>query len=319
MKDVNVIRLKRLRRSMRLTGAIVLLSVGVLLPVLLSTLVGIVTLVLGESSETIILGVLTISFTSAAIGSAIIVTILLGRRARTARLQSDFLANITHELRTPLSSIRMYAQTLQMGTLEADAEQTKKSLDTIIRETDWLEAMIDQVLTWRAAAKDREVMDRLDEPIVGAVENTAKRFRRMCFSNETDFHLELNSCAPAFHDRGALESIVLNLLTNAYKYTPQQKSIQLIVYDSESTREVVIEVKDNGYGIPPREVEKIFEPFYRIESPIRSNISGAGLGLAIVRHLVQSHSGKVEVESALGLGSTFVVRLPMSLKEEMVS
>ena len=307
-------RIKRLRRNLKLTGAIVLLSVGVLLPVLLSTLVGILTIVLGTGSQSIILGLLTIAFTSAAIGSAIIVTVLLGRRSRTARLQADFLANVTHELRTPLSAIRMYAQTLQLGVLDGDPERTKTSVDTIIRETEWLEAMIDRVLTWRAAARDRFDLDMVIEPLGPVVEEVAARFRRMLAPDEVEFAVHIDSQLPVLHDKNGVEILILNLLTNAYKYTRLDKRITLDVTDREDT--VIIVVGDNGVGIPEREHGRIFDPFYRVESHRSIKASGAGLGLAIVRHMVAAHLGQVFVESSPGKGSRFSIHLPKATEEE---
>jgi two-component system phosphate regulon sensor histidine kinase PhoR len=307
-------RIKRLRRNLKLTGAIVLLSVGVLLPVLLSTFVGILNIVLGTGSQSIILGVLTISFTSAAIGSAIIVTVLLGRRSRTARLQADFLANVTHELRTPLSAIRMYAQTLQLGVLDGDAVRTRTSVDTIIRETEWLEAMIDRVLTWRAAAEDRFDLDMVSEPLGSVVEEAAARFRRMLAPGEVDFEVRNESQAPVLHDKNGIASLVLNLLTNAFKYTGPDKRITLDVTDEDDT--AIIVVGDNGVGIPAREHGRIFDPFYRVESGHGGKASGAGLGLAIVRHMAAVHQGQVFVESSAGKGSRFAIHLPVAKDEE---
>lgn len=307
-------RIKRLRRNLKLTGAIVLLSVGVLLPVLLSTFVGILNIVLGTGSQSIILGVLTISFTSAAIGSAIIVTVLLGRRSRTARLQADFLANVTHELRTPLSAIRMYAQTLQLGVLDGDVERTKTSVDTIIRETEWLEAMIDRVLTWRAAAQDRFVLDMVSEPLGPVVDEVATRFRRMLAPGEVSFQVKNDSLIPVLHDKNGIVTLILNLLTNAYKYTGPDKRITLEATDEPGT--VIIVVGDNGVGIPQREHGRIFDPFYRVESSRSLKASGAGLGLAIVRHMVGAHQGQVFVESSEGEGSRFSIHLPAAVDED---
>jgi len=306
-------RIKRLRRNLKLTGAIVLLSVGVLLPVLLSTFVGILNIVLGTGSQSIILGVLTISFTSAAIGSAIIVTVLLGRRSRTARLQADFLANVTHELRTPLSAIRMYAQTLQLGVLDGDAERTRTSVETIIRETEWLEAMIDRVLTWRAAARDRFDLDMVSEPLGPVVDEVAIRFRRMLAPGEVDFRVKNDSQIPVLHDKNGIVIMILNLLTNAYKYSGSDKHITLEATDEQDM--VIIAVGDNGVGIPHREHGRIFDPFYRVESSRSIKASGAGLGLAIVRHMVGAHQGQVFVESSAGEGSRFVIHLPRAVDE----
>jgi two-component system, OmpR family, phosphate regulon sensor histidine kinase PhoR len=307
-------RIKRLRRNLKLTGAIVLLAVGVLVPVLLSTLVGILTIVLGTGSQSIILGVLTISFTSAAVGSAIILTVLLGRRSATARLQADFVANVTHELRTPLSAIRMYAQTLQLGVLDGDVERTRTSVDTIIRETEWLEAMIDRVLTWRAAAQDRFDVDLVSEPLGPVVQEVATRFRRMLPPGEVDFEVQNTSESPVLHDKNGLESMMLNLLTNAYKYTGADKRITLEVTDEKDT--VIVAVIDNGVGIPEREHGRIFDPFYRVESGRGGKASGAGLGLAIVRHMALVHRGQVFVESAAGKGSRFSIHLPMATDDD---
>ena len=314
MTQQRVTRIKRLRRNLTLTGPIVLLAAGVLVPVLLSTLVGILTLVMGSGSQSVILGVLTISFTSAAIGSAVMVTVLLGRRSRTARLQADFLANVTHELKTPLSAIRMYAQTLQMGVLAADPERTRQSVDTILRETEWLGTMIDSVLTWRAAARDRFELSPVVEPLGPLVEKTAERFQKMLPPGEVDFSASVQTSAAVRHDPRGIGILLLNLLVNAYKFTGREKRIRLEASDQGD--HVLLAVSDNGVGIPAREHGRIFDPFYRVETEPGRESSGAGLGLAIVRHMVDAHGGKVFVESATGEGARFLIHLPVSESEQ---
>ncbi|MCU0664427.1 MAG: HAMP domain-containing histidine kinase [Myxococcota bacterium] len=306
-------RIKRLRRNLSLTGAIVALAAGVLPPVILSSSVGIVALVIGEGYQAVVFGVLVVSLAAAAAGGAILVGVLLGRRARIARLQSDLLANVTHELRTPLSSIRMYTQTLQMGRVADHPEKTKECLDTILRETEWLEAMIDGVLTWRGAAKDRTVFQMEPRSLTDSVSDAASRFARMCRIDDMDFKAELASENKVRHDRVGIASVVLNLLVNAYKYTGEEKRIRLVLKDLGDL--VELSVEDNGIGIPPQEVGRIFDPFYRVDSRLRSHASGAGLGLAIVRHQVRAHDGEVFVESAPGGGSKFTVHLRAEPKE----
>lgn len=310
MASPSATRIKRLRRNLPLTGAIVLLAVGVLVPVLLSTLVGILTIVLGSGSQSLILGVLTISFTSAAVGSAVMVTVLLGRRSRTARLQADFLANVTHELKTPLAAIRMYAQTLQMGVLAEDPERTRQSVETILRETEWLGAMIDSVLTWRAAARDRFVLSPVVEPIGPLVEQTAERFLKMLPPGEVEFSQLVETTAALRHDPRGLGILLLNLLINAYKFTGRRKKIRLEARDQGD--HVELAVADNGIGIPRREHGRIFDPFYRVEMSHGRQTSGAGLGLAIVRHMVEAHGGQVLVESSVGGGTRFSIHLPVT-------
>jgi two-component system phosphate regulon sensor histidine kinase PhoR len=308
MESKTTARITRRGRSLSLTGVIVALSVGVLLPVMLSTAVGIVTLALGESTKWIVVGVLVVSFAAAAIGSAVTATILLSKKARTARLQADLLANVTHDLRTPLTAIRMYAQTLQDGRLKDDPKKAEESLETIVRETEWLETMIDRVLTWRAATKDRSSLQMQARPVREAVEVAVERFSRMLAPGEVDLAIKIDSVAPVNHDQHGISTVVLNLLINAYKYTRQDKQISVGVKDQDG--QVVISVEDNGIGIAAKEVLLVFDPFYRVDTRLRGESTGAGLGLAIVRHLVKTHKGEVLVESREGQGSSFSVLLP---------
>jgi two-component system, OmpR family, phosphate regulon sensor histidine kinase PhoR len=296
------------RSSLGLKGAIVTLSVGVLVPVILSTTVGIVALVIGTSTKELLIGVLVVCFTAAAAGSAVVSVVLLGRRARLARLQSDLLANVSHELRTPLAAIRMYAQTLESGLLEKDPQTTRQSLATIVRETEWLEATVERVLTWRSLARDQDAVDLRPGPVKDAVEDAVARFRRMVVPGEVELGVEIGSARPLNHDRDALGRVVLNLLVNAWKYTGEGKRIRVAVRDEGDDVEIAVE--DNGIGIPARELEHVFEPFYRVESGAPGGPAGAGLGLAIVRQVVRLHGGEVTVASEPGRGSVFTVRLP---------
>jgi signal transduction histidine kinase len=308
MEPKTTARIKRRGRSLSLTGVIVALAVGVLLPVMLSTAVGIVTLALGESTNWIVVGVLVISFAAAAIGSAVTATVLLGKKARIARLQSDLLANVTHDLRTPLTAIRMYAQTLQGGLPKMESRLVQESLETIVRETEWLETMIDRVLTWRAATRDRNNMQMQARPVEEAVREAVARFSRMLAPGEVDLSVKINGNAPVRHDQHGISIVVLNLLINAYKYTKQDKQISVEVGVQDGR--VAILVADNGIGIAQKEVLRIFDPFYRVDSSLRGESTGAGLGLAIVRHLVKTHDGEVLVESREGQGTSFTVLLP---------
>jgi len=305
-----VTRLKKLGPNLSLTGVIVTLAVGVMLPVILSTSVGIVSIALGEKANNLVVGVLVICFAVASIGGAVTATVLLGRKARTARLQSDFLANVSHELRTPLTAIRMYAQTLQHGRLREDPQKVEECLDTIVRETEWLETMIDQALTWRSAAKDRVVLELHIEPVAGAVERALDRFSLLVAPGEVDLTAEVTTTAPLAHDSNGIVTVLLNLLINAYKYTGEDKRIAVRAFDR--TEEVVLEVEDNGIGIPPKDRRRIFEPFYRTDDRLRAKSSGAGLGLAITKALVIAHGGTIEAHSREGKGTRMTVRLPVT-------
>lgn len=302
--------MKRFHLNLNLTAVITLIAVGVLLPVLLATAVGIVALVLARDVSGIVTGVLVISFAVAAAGSALVTVVLTGRKARLARRQSDFVANVSHELRTPLSVIKLYAQTLQSGKIAADPEQMAQSLSIILRETEWLDALIDRVLTWRASSKDMMVLDLQSAPVAQAVSDAVDRFRSMVAPESLMLSVSIDSRQAVLHDVGALNAVVLNLLTNAYKYTGEEKRIDVRARDDEDR--VLIEVEDNGCGMTSAAVKHVFKAFYRAETPDGDNPSGVGLGLAIARHLVDLHKGRISVRSEKGQGSLFTIELPVA-------
>lgn len=299
-------------RGLSLTGAIVAVSVGVLLPVVLSTSVGIIALATGTSTKELVLGVLVVCFTCAAAGGAVVAVVLLGRKARLARLQSDLLASVSHDLRTPLATIRMYAQTLESGMLASDPARTRESLATIVRETERLEATVERVLNWRALARDRAALELRVDSLRGAVADAVERFGRMVAPGEVRLDVAIDTDTPVAHDRDAVARVLLNLLVNAHKYGGEDGRIGVTVRDDGGW--VALEVRDNGIGIPRSEFERIFLPFHRVESEGAPHAEGAGLGLAIVRQLARAHGGDVHVTSEPGAGSTFTVRLPAARK-----
>jgi signal transduction histidine kinase len=308
-----VTRLRKLGPNLSLTGVIVTLAVGVILPVILLTSVGIVSIALGERTNNLVVGVLVICFAVASIGGAVTATVLLGRKARIARLQADFLANVSHELRTPLSAIRMYAQTLLTGRLEDEPEKIEVCLATIVRETEWLETMVDRVLTWRSAAKDRLVLELRIAPVAGAVHMALERFSLLIAPGEVELTAEVSTKTPVAHDANGIVTVLLNLLINAYKYTGEDKQITVRAIDKGS--EVVLEVEDNGIGIPVTDRLRIFEPFFRGDDRLRGQSSGAGLGLAISKALILAHGGTIKARSREGKGTRMTVCLPMTLPE----
>lgn len=301
-------RLERIRLNLGLTRPIVVLAVGVLLPLLLSSAVGIVALALWENPKDLVLGVLALSLAAASIGGGVIVAVLLGRRARLARLQVDLLGNVSHELKTPLAAIRMYAQTLQSGVVDDDPRTARTCADAIARETEWLGTMIDRLLTWRAASRDRDNLDFVTASVAEVATQVAARFERMLPPGEVQFSARIATRLPVRHDPDAVTSVLLNLLTNAYKYTPDPRRIALDVEDVEGA--VVMRVTDNGIGVAPWDQKRIFEPFVRLDSGLGGRSGGAGLGLAIADVLVAGHGGTLVVTSTPGRGSTFTVTLP---------
>ena len=298
--------MKRFRLNLNLTIVIVMIAAGVLLPVLLSTAVGIVAICIAKDTASIVTGVLIISFTATAAGCGLLALVFAGRKARLARQQSDFVANISHEFRTPLSAIKLYAQTLQSGKLANDPEKASECIATILRETEWLDVMIDRVLAWRASSKDLMELNMQSLPTSTAVAEAVDRFRTMVQSDEITLSTNIETALCVLHDPDALNAVILNLLTNAYKYTGDDKKITVSVHDRGS--DVIIEVEDNGFGMTSTEAKRIFEPFHRAGK--KGSKAGVGLGLAIARHLVNEHRGTISVVSEKDKGSTFTISLP---------
>ncbi len=298
--------MKRIRLNLDLTGVIVLIAAGVLLPVMMATAVGIVALFLARDAGGIVTGVLVICFAVAAAGSAVIAVVLTARKAYLARLQGDFLANVSHELRTPLSVIRLYAQTLASGALNGDPPRTADYLATIVRESEWLDNTLDKVLTWRASSKDMLPLEMTAQPVAAAVDDAVARFRRLASPAGLTFASTVDTRRRVCHDPKAVSGVVLNLLTNAYKYTGDDKRIAVDARDTADG--VTIAVRDNGAGIAPADIRRVFDPFRRAHAG--GHAGGIGLGLAITRHLVDRHGGRIDVDSRPGEGATFTVWLP---------
>lgn len=300
--------MKRHRLNLNLTSVIVILAAGVLVPVMLSTAAGIVAIALSKDTAVIITGVLVISFTATAAGCGLLALMFTGRKALLARQQADFIAGISHELRTPLSAIKLYAQTLESKKLADDPEQAARCVATILRETAWLDVMIDRLLTWRAASKDMLTLTMETGPVSEAVQGAIHRFNTLVSSDEVTLSVCIETRLCVRHDARALNAVVLNLLMNACKYTGPPKIIRVGAHDRDNR--VIIEVEDNGIGLAAGEAKRIFQPFYRAAPNGRPETGGLGLGLAIARQLVGQHNGTITVSSRPGKGSTFTINLP---------
>lgn len=301
--------MKRLSLHLNLNAIIVLIAAGVLVPVMLATAVGIIALTIAQDAGGIVTGVLVISFAAAAAGSALVTVFLAGKKVRMARLQSDFVANVSHELRTPLSAIRLYAQTLQSLDPEAAPDETARCLAIIVRETQWLDLLIDHVLTWRGSAGNQLHIDMRLQPVATTVEGAIEHFSSLVEPDGLTLTTSIDQKLRARHDAQALHSTILNLLVNAYKYTGKKKIVRVEV-KRDPADAVLIAVSDNGIGLTPAEARCVFKPFYRA-APAERDIGGKGLGLAIAHYLMNRQGGSISVESTKGSGSTFSVRLPV--------
>jgi len=231
------------------------------------------------------------------------------REMRIAAMKSDFLSNVTHELKTPLTSIRMFVETLQEGRVKDEAERMEY-LGVISREAERLSGLIQRVLDLaRFEGRRKDAVRRRETDVASLLRDTAEIFRRRLKGEEAELSVSIPDELPVGNiDPESVREAVLNLLSNAEKYGG--KSIRLCASVVEGT--IAIEVTDDGIGIAEEEQGRIFTKFYRSEDTLARRQEGSGLGLALVREIAVAHGGRVRVTSRPGEGSTFVISLPVA-------
>ena len=233
----------------------------------------------------------------------------LGRELRLAELRSQFVASVSHELKTPLTAIRMFAETLQMGR-QPSVQTQAEYLDTIVNECERLTRLVDNVLQFSRIEQGKKVYQFRQVQLAEAVSAAARAMQYPLEQKGFQLRISLEDGLPAMRaDADALQQAVLNLLTNAMKYSGESRVIELELRRQEG--EAVIRVRDHGVGIAPEQHTLIFEKFYRVPTAESQHIPGTGLGLTLVAHTAKAHGGRVEVRSAPGEGSTFSLCLPL--------
>ena len=231
----------------------------------------------------------------------------LRREAELNRLRGDFISNVSHELRTPLAQIRMFAETLLLGRVRSPDEH-HRSLQIIDQEARRLTHLVENVLQF-SRSEHRTARLTLEATDLGEqVRETIEGFEPLAQTRRIDLRVEVGDHCTVRADRGAMRQILLNLLDNAVKYGPVSQTVTVRL--ERSGERVRLSVEDQGPGVPSVHRDRVFEPFYRLEHGTESAVAGSGIGLAVVRELVEMHGGQTWVESAAGGGARFVVELP---------
>lgn len=235
------------------------------------------------------------------------------RDLRLAEMRSQFVSSVTHELKTPLTAIRMFADTLRLDE-EVDRQTRFEYLDTILHESQRLSRLVDNVLDFGKIERGKKTYRfqpvRLEEVVEEAARAAQYPLEQAGFALEVVTEPDLPRVAA---DSDALQQAILNLLTNALKYSGNSRRIGLRLDRKDGHAR--IHVVDQGVGIAPEEQERIFERFYRAPTAENEHIPGTGLGLTIVAHIAKAHGGGVEVASRPGSGSSFTIRLPLPDEE----
>src|SRR5665213_843034 len=246
------------------------------------------------------------------VGSWLIVS-SLNAELKLARQKTDFVSNVSHELKTPLTSIRMFSELLAEGRV-ADAAKQRSYLQIITAEAARLTRLINNVLDFSRMESGEKKYNFQPCDLTDIVQLSAETFRPHLEANGFAFNCELPGAKiPVRGDADALSQIIVNLLSNAEKYSNGGKEITLLLAQRQSPLpHAEIKVLDRGSGVPRGSEEKVFEKFYRAHDSLGSGIQGSGLGLTIARQIARAHGGDVVYETRDGGGSCFVLRLPIT-------
>jgi two-component system, OmpR family, phosphate regulon sensor histidine kinase PhoR len=298
----------------QLKQLLILILVFVLVPSACLLSLGILVLVFSNARHNIVFGVLILSLVATLTFGITAIVNRIFRGAELAKLQTDFVAKVSHDLRTPLTSIRMFIETLQLGRAD-DAAKKSQCLDIMLAETDRLAAMIERLLHWGRMEAGRRLYGLHEHEVRTIVEQTLAAFSAQLLHTPAQVECTIPPDLPRVSvDQDAIMEALLNLLQNAHRYTGPEKRIE--VRCGVRRKEVFISIIDNGPGIPQSERRNIFKKFYRGQDSIERNLVGSGLGLAIVEHIVRAHHGYLTLESAEGTGAAFTVFLPALTHEE---
>ena len=282
----------------------------VLTPVVALVVVGILILVFRRATVDITFGVLILSFCVAVLVGAALLVFSLKRANDLSQLQLDFLSKVSHEFKTPLTSIRMFAETLSDQPM-LSSEQRQRCLSMLRQETERLHTMIQRLLDFGRMEAGKMVYHQRPESVDDVVAAAVQAFTPTCLREQVHFATDVAGDLPmVLADQEMLTQALLNLLQNAAKYGGEPKEIRLVC--ARENGRVALSVFDNGPGIPRRERRRIFERFYRIDDRLSRKQEGSGLGLAIVRHVVQAHGGEVRVRNPEGGGCEFSILLPVA-------
>lgn len=288
---------------MQLRRAQLVLMLATLLPTVAITGIGVILLITGQSTTTLILSVLMLTFCTSVITGYILGSIFVGKGASLVRVQNDFVSSVSHELRTPITSINLLIESLRDGRLEeTDRAQV---LSLLARETARLEALVGRVLELsRLQSSHVYARERMD--VASLVEESIAAFDAQTLTNPTPIERDLEPGLTVVGDRPTLVRALSNLFTNAWKYTGDSKRIRIEV--TAGPRWIDLVVRDNGPGISRAEHRSIFEQFSRGRAAHEGGAPGIGLGLSFVRAIVRGHRGKIDVQSEPG-DTAFRIRL----------
>jgi signal transduction histidine kinase len=241
---------------------------------------------------------------------AILSARLVGRELDLARMKTQFAANVSHELRSPITQIRLKAESLQLG-LARDEEKRQQHYDAIVRESERLSRLVDNVLDFSSIERGTKQYSYVPTDMADVVRQCVDSMRFSIIARGLQIEMDIDDDVPIIlASPEAIGQAMTNLLSNAAKYGASGDSVIVRVRGVENG--VTVDVQDRGLGIVEEEIPHIFEQYYRSRNPNALRLKGTGIGLAIVKYIMEAHGGHVEVTSDLGKGSTFSLCFPLT-------
>ena len=231
----------------------------------------------------------------------------VGKQIKMNKLKNDFIATVSHELKTPLASMRVLVDTLLEGNYR-DQNQVTEYLQLTSQENERLSRLIENFLTFSRMERNKQAFRIVQTSPADIARDAAKAVKTKFANRRCDFDVSIEESLPDVRaDRDAMVTVLINLLENAYKYSYDDKYIRLKVFAENGS--VCFSVSDKGIGISRRAIKRIFRRFYQVDRRLARNAEGCGLGLSIAKFIVDAHKGTISINSKLGKGSTFTVRL----------
>jgi two-component system phosphate regulon sensor histidine kinase PhoR len=241
------------------------------------------------------------------VAGCLIVTHDITEMKRMEMVRSDFVANVSHELKTPLTSIKGFVETLLDGALD-DKEDARSFLKIVQDHARRLEILVDDLLSLAHLESKEIEPEKKEFCLKKQADRIISAFAAQVREKGVDVKNELQDGLLVKADENMIDQVLTNLIDNAIKFNRAKGSIKL--FSSETTGSIKIVIEDSGMGIPEKDITRIFERFYRVDKAHSRQLGGTGLGLSIVKHIVELHGGAVGVESVEGLGSKFWFTLP---------
>jgi signal transduction histidine kinase len=238
---------------------------------------------------------------------AVATLLQLRREHQLARVRADFVSSVSHELRTPLAQIRLFSETLLLGRVRSEGEG-RRALEIIQQESRRLAHLVDNILFFSRAERGVEDVRAEPAPLATLTTEVVEAFRPLARAARSNLRLDIVEATDANVDQAAFRQILLNLLDNAVKYGPAGQTIVVTVERRDGA--AIVTVTDEGPGIPADARSRIWEPYRRLVTASTSAVAGTGIGLAVVRRLVERHGGSVHVEDGPGAGARFVAAFP---------